>query len=785
MAGLVQPSSESKLPLEIRTKSVEQTLVPLVTQITTLVNHKEKSKVSEKTLRILVQVGQVVNQAVGNFVSVGESIADENPEIKNEMCEACHEARQAGACIQKLTATPDSCPGHTKSFKEKTAMVRAARQLLSAITRVLLLADKVVVKQLLAAKDRVLASLLKLERVYNFTDFMEAFSQFGNEMVRLAQITGERQNDLKSDKQRAQMGAARAVLEKATMMLLTSSKTCLRHPDCQASKQNRAGVFAQMRRALDMIQQIVTNGVTCSDSLSPTVNGDSGIGLATAQPTASRVLKDFDDLCELTRITLVELSTQDKLNSALELIVETSQDFTDSAYTSHENRERILDLCDQLRAQLVNLINVGTNLDQKENLSSNQELETAIIKTIEASKNLHKQLQDTTMDQASELFKINEDHDLLKGLKLHGLAGRPDKVDELSVKFREHAEQLEEVCKLLRHIANTGPLIITAEHNESVIRTTCPLILYAAQTLAQYPSSRIAEGNLDVFSKTWEAQINELSILVKEVNDVCQGKMEKQVYLSLPRPGKHGTMVKSLRPVKLDAEEQAKIAKLGLEMKLITSEMDAETDKWEEPDNDIVKRAKNMSSMAFSMYLFTRGEGPLKTTQDLFTQAKYFADEGNKLYKTVKEFAERVPTSGHKEELEVHLDRIPMFCQQLLKTLRAPTFGKAATFNKVDSAIQETKNLMNAVAKVVTTSFICATKYNIDCRSSSIPSYKWRGSSQRLDVQANGSTDFGSESGSSSTTNTAPPSLQNSYTEGLYRSSSLNKPLSSIGLLDS
>ena len=53
-------------------------------------------------------------------------------------------------------------------------------------------------------------------------------------------------------------------------------------------------------------------------------------------------------------------------------------------------------------------------------------------------------------------------------------------------------------------------------------------------------------------------------------------------------------------------QEQAKIAKVGLEMKLITSEMDAETEKWEEPDNEIVRRAKNMSSMAFSMYLFTR-----------------------------------------------------------------------------------------------------------------------------------------------------------------------------------
>ena len=89
-------------------------------------------------------------------------------------------------------------------------------------------------------------------------------------------------------------------------------------------------------------------------------------------------------------------------------------------------------------------------------------------------------------------------------------------------------------------------------------------------------------------------------------------------------------------------QEQAKIAKLGLEMKLITSEIDAEAEKWEEPDNEIVRRSKNMSSMAFSMYLFTRGEGPLKTTQDLFTQAEYFAEEGTKLFKTVKDFTQIV-----------------------------------------------------------------------------------------------------------------------------------------------
>lgn len=49
-----------------------------------------------------------------------------------------------------------------------------------------------------------------------------------------------------------------------------------------------------------------------------------------------------------------------------------------------------------------------------------------------------------------------------------------------------------------------------------------------------------------------------------------------------------------------------------------------------------------MSSMAYSMYQFTRGEGALKTTQDLFTQAEYFAEEANRLYKVIRQFSYQV-----------------------------------------------------------------------------------------------------------------------------------------------
>ena len=43
-----------------------------------------------------MRVGQAVNLAVERFVTVGESIAEENPEIRHDMCDACKEAKIAG-----------------------------------------------------------------------------------------------------------------------------------------------------------------------------------------------------------------------------------------------------------------------------------------------------------------------------------------------------------------------------------------------------------------------------------------------------------------------------------------------------------------------------------------------------------------------------------------------------------------------------------------------------------------------------------------------------------------
>uniref|UniRef100_A0A182X5U3 Uncharacterized protein n=1 Tax=Anopheles quadriannulatus TaxID=34691 RepID=A0A182X5U3_ANOQN len=66
--------------------------------ISTLVQHRSEQQhhTSEQKMRAIGRVGQAVNLAVERFVTVGETIADDNPEIKQDMYDACKEARAAG-----------------------------------------------------------------------------------------------------------------------------------------------------------------------------------------------------------------------------------------------------------------------------------------------------------------------------------------------------------------------------------------------------------------------------------------------------------------------------------------------------------------------------------------------------------------------------------------------------------------------------------------------------------------------------------------------------------------
>ncbi|XP_030714939.1 alpha-catulin isoform X2 [Globicephala melas] len=671
--------------LEIKTRSVEQTLLPLVSQITTLINHKDNTKKSDKTLQAIQRVGQAVNLAVGRFVKVGEAIANENWDLKEEINIACIEAKQAGETIAALTDMsslnrPES-DGQITIFTDKTGVIKAARLLLSSVTKVLLLADRVVIKQIIRSRNKVLATMERLEKVNNFQEFVQIFSQFGNEMVEFAHLTGDRQNDLKDEKKKAKMAAARAVLEKCTMMLLTASKTCLRHPNCESAHKNKEGVFDRMKVALDKVIEIVTE---CKP------NGETDI----SSISIFTGIKEFKMNIETLRENLY-FQSKETLSAMLDALLERTEDFTDCAYTSHEHRERILELSAQARMELQQLISVWIEAQRKKTKSIDEELELAILKISHSLNELKKELHSTAVQLAADLVKYHADHVVLKALKLTGVEGNLEGLAEYACKLSEQKERLVETCRLLRHVSGTEPLEITCIHAEETFQVTGQQIISAAETLTLHPSSKIAKENLDVFCEAWESQISDMLTLLREINDVFEGRRgEKYGYLSLPKP-----------------MEQAKIAKLGLKLGLLTSDANCEIEKWEDQENEVVRYGRNMSSMAYSLYLFTRGEGPIKTSQDLIHQLEVFAEEGLKLASSVQAFSKQLKDDD-KLMLLLEINKLVPLCHQLQAVTKTPLQNQV--FLKVDKSITKTRCIMATLVQLLSLCYKLLKKIQMD-----------------------------------------------------------------------
>lgn len=385
------------------------------------------------------------------------------------------------------------------------------------------------------------------------------------------------------------------------MMLLTSSKTCLRHPDCMDARENRDTVFCQMRRAMDLIHYVIKDGVVHADhsrSTSRSHGGASSLANASAaeweleRPTASSSLRHFSRLMEQSRprfeeavalpsqgqgnvtsgpavgsssnsppsssganrdgmssqqqqfqqkagaskdvassassrercdlgvegasglngrpkellmrsnsnrdrhhqqhnsangskqqqhqqrnylscdremlsrnaecgvtsrndVLNMEMSvlsphTREELMAALDKAVEKTQDFTDSAYTTHEHRENILLLCDRTRLELNQCLRMAVNMEQFPNASF--DIDSAVDSVLAATHDLSNQLCMAVADQTTELgHVIKVGIDLVNSLRNIALNQELDRLQERSERFHDYIDHIMDVSWSTAH----------------------------------------------------------------------------------------------------------------------------------------------------------------------------------------------------------------------------------------------------------------------------------------------------------------------------------------------
>ncbi|XP_026985021.1 catenin alpha-2 isoform X5 [Sagmatias obliquidens] len=459
--------------LEIRTLTVERLLEPLVTQVTTLVNTSNKGPSGKKKGRSKKAhvLAASVEQATQNFLEKGEQIAKESQDLKEELVAAVEDVRKQGETMR--IASSEFADDPCSSVKRGT-MVRAARALLSAVTRLLILADMADVMRLLSHLRIVEEALEAVKNATNEQDLANRFKEFGKEMVKLNYVAARRQQELKDPHCRDEMAAARGALKKNATMLYTASQAFLRHPDVAATRANRDYVFKQVQEAIAGISN-------AAQATSPTdeAKGHTGIGELAA------ALNEFDNKIILDPMTFSEARFRPSLEERLESIISGAALMADSSCTRDDRRERIVAECNAVRQALQDLLSeYMNNTGRKE---KGDPLNIAIDKMTKKTRDLRRQLRKAVMDHISDSF-LETNVPLLVLIEA-AKSGNEKEVKEYAQVFREHANKLVEVIN-------------------------------AALTLAARPQSKVAQDNMDVFKDQWEKQVRVLTEAVDDITSV-------------------------------------------------------------------------------------------------------------------------------------------------------------------------------------------------------------------------------------------------------------------------
>lgn len=486
--------------LNITTKSVEKTLEPLVLQVTTLVSSKSPQKKKGKSKRAHVLVA-AVERATANFVERGCQIARENPEIEPQMVLAVEEVKKTGEAMS--TAAREFASDPCSSVKRGN-MVRAARNLLSGVTRLLILADMIDVHLLLKKLRHVEDNLEQLKTVSSQAELMESIQKFDISAQDLMAQAAKRQHELKDTAMRDDLAAARAVLKKHSMMLLTASKAYVRHPELAAAKANRDFVLRQVCEAVNTISDVAQGHVPPGSQSSYEGPGE----LAAA-------LDDFDASLIINPLTYDDQRNRLTLEESLESIISGAALLADSSCTRDDRRERIVAAGNSVRQALQDLL---TEYMSNAGKVPTEQLDNAIDTMCRKTRDLRRQLRKAVVDHVSDSF-LEADTPLLL-LKQAAEEGRENDMDGFAIMFTEHANKLVEVANLACSMSNNEDGVKMVRYASAQIENLCPQVINAARILAARPKSKVAQDNFEVFFAAWENQVRILTDAVDDITTV-------------------------------------------------------------------------------------------------------------------------------------------------------------------------------------------------------------------------------------------------------------------------
>ncbi|XP_050754590.1 catenin alpha-3 isoform X1 [Gymnogyps californianus] len=485
--------------LQIQTFTVEKLLEPLIIQVTTLVNCPQnpssKKKGRSKRARVLLAS---VEEATWNLLDKGEKIAKEAVVFKEELHAALADVQKESQTL-KVSAeafTSDPC-----YLPKRQAVVQAARSLLTAVTRLLILADMVDVAYLLEHLTVFQRTFESLRNVSSKSDLQKTYQKFRKDLENLDYLAYKRQQDLKSSNQRDEIAAARASLKENSSLLHSICSACLEHSDVASLTASKDSICNEIQNALSVIS-----------------NASQGVGNKMGQPTShtaslGSALDELENLIILDPLVVKEEQIRPSLEKRLEAIISGAALLADSSCTRDFHRERIIAECNAIRQALQDLLSEYiNNTDKKERSNA---LNVAIDSMCKKTRDLRRQLRKAIIDHISDSF-LDTTVPLLVLIEA-AKNGREKEIKEYAAIFREHTSRLVEVANLACSLSTNEDGMKIVQMAANHIETLCPQVINAALALAARPKSQVVKNNMEMYRSTWE---NHIHILTEAVDDI-------------------------------------------------------------------------------------------------------------------------------------------------------------------------------------------------------------------------------------------------------------------------
>ncbi|CAF3421133.1 unnamed protein product [Rotaria socialis] len=502
MSKHVYGTKSNPTDVQIKTWSVQRALDPLVVEVTSLISDQSSSTKKGRSKRAHLLVENVIH-ATENFMKKVGEIANENPDMRNDLLQNMKEVKRTGDEMVILSKEFADDPS-SKVKREK--MITAARALLTSVTHLLIIADLVDVQSILKSIRLVEDDLQHIRDAANQEELNHFYQQYGKDINDLNHHAQRRQQDLIDRIEQENLAAARATLVRSSMMLFTAAKTYLRHPEIPSARENRDFVYNQICHAVNVISSI-SRGQYEPSTYSSSLNTIGDL---------TRALNEFDNIIMMKPQKFNEQVIRPQLEGRLEDIISGAALLADSLSTRDDRRDRIVQECNSVRQALQELLDEYIKYSKKK--SSDENVNEKVQSMQAKTRDLRRQLRKAVVDHVSDAFVATNVP--LLALIDAARRGDPQLVEETAQIFIEHATKLIEVANVVCSMSDSVEGIKLVRLTTKQIENLTPQVVNAARILAARSTSKLALENMDVFRDTWERNVRLLTDAVDEITRI-------------------------------------------------------------------------------------------------------------------------------------------------------------------------------------------------------------------------------------------------------------------------